>query len=501
MTQQSLIVAATQRSGSTLFCRDLELTGVVGTPREWLQHTALEERIRAYGLRPDVAYTRLVREIVERESGVHGVFSMKIMWDILEAFFYILRRDEPEGSVTDRVRILKDFFPNPRFIYVSRSDKIRQAVSYIKSLQSGNWVSQQGKNPYRAELLRFDYPDIRAALTKFENEDRFWRNFFEVNKLPFFEVIYEDFIKDREATVKKALEYLRLPCDLPPRPESNEITPMTDDINKQWLTAFLEIYQAREDGRNLLTNGDALETDARCVPQKSVDVMNAGERFLQRVLITNTGKTTLANIGHRDGRGWIQVRARWIREAHPMGTIDSGRGFLPRALLPGEGASCELTLSAPETPGSYRLEVDLWQDGVGWLTQNTGATDIEARTIHMHVRLNQAEQLTRDLFPDAAPCLEGWKWVPWFGYVNTARAPWLFHAELGWMLVGLEGSVGGDFWFYLEPLGWTKTSVSEFPCIWIQKEDGWFRYAGRTDGTCRFENLVDGAHLDVSPVF
>lgn len=498
MTQRTLIIAATQRSGSTLFCRDMELTGVVGAPREWLQHFALEERMRVYGLKPGVSYAELVRALVARETGSNGVFSIKVMWDILDAFFMVLRRNHPELDIFDRVRTLRTFFPNPSFIYVRRADKLRQAVSYVKSLQSGSWVAHSYEAADDAHLLRFDYPAICSALAKFEEEDRLWRDFFAANGLPCFEVTYEDFVADRRATVAAALDFLGFPGAAVASVEHNDLRPMSDGVNKRWLTLFKEMHSEAPAEAKLFSSSEAGQVDVCCHLEGGEVELEAGKRFSQSVRIINTGGVLLPARGARDGQGWLQVRARWLREGDVCATIDPGRGFLAHTLAPSDECVCELTLQAPESSGIYRLVADLWQDGFGWLSKGTDLESHSGRIVD--VRLGAAEELVHKLFPEAVPQLHGWKWIPWFGHVNTAKAPWLLHAELGWLLVGVEGSVGGDFWLYFEPLGWTKTAVSEFPDIWIQREDRWFRYAGRTDGVCHFDSLTDGRRLAMRPV-
>ncbi len=494
MTQQSLIVAATQRSGSTLFCRDLELTGVVGATREWLQHSDLEERIRAYGLKPGTPYAEVIREVVKRETNERGLFAAKIMWDTLDAFFDIMRKDHPDETGPTKMDTFLRLFPNPKFVFINRRDKLRQAVSFVKSLQSGAWISREGKRLSSAGILHYDYIAIREAIDKFEKEELLWRAFFKDHSIPFAEVTYEDFVQNRSSGMKSALSLIGEPLDVRETPLNNEIRRMSDDINRQWRQAFLDTAASIRESDPHQTTPVSQGTDADFCPLSLPAEMQTSEQIKVGIRIKNKGTRTLPDLGKEDGSGWVQVRAYWIPEAKSIGIIDGGRGYLPRPLPPNEGDKCAIVVQAPDVTGVYTLHFDLWSSTVGWIVSSR----TETRGAGIRVVPRESTRLAAELFPSAEIHMGGWQRIPWLGHVNTDNAPWLLHSELGWILVGLEGSKGGDYWFYLKPLGWTKTSVNEFPILWIQKSDEWVRYTGRKDETLQFERLGDGTRFAVS---
>jgi LPS sulfotransferase NodH len=493
MTQQSLIVAATQRSGSTLFCRDLELSAAIGTPREWLQHSDLEERIRAYGLKPGTPYAEVIREIVKRETNHRGLFAMKIMWDTLDAFFDIMRKDHPDETGPTKLDTFRRLFPNPRFVFINRRDKLRQAVSFVKSLQSGAWVSREGKRPASSGILRFDYIAVREAVEKFEKEESLWREFFEQHTIPFAEFAYEDFVQDRSGSIKKALSLIGERPGNRETPLKNEIRRMSDDINRQWRQAFLHTVASIHDAGPPQMPPVSQGADAQCVPLSAPAELQASEKREISVRIRNTGSDALPHLGAEDGSEWVQLRAYWQPGTKRIGIIDGGRGYLPRSLAPNEAGDCAIVVQAPDIPGDYTLQFDLWSNASGWIT--TPQSDGLGSGVRVVPR--ESARLAAELFPDAEIQIGGWQWIPWLGHVNTDNTPWLLHAELGWILVGLEGSKGGDFWFFLKPLGWTKTSVSEFPLIWIQQRDEWVRFIGREGADFLFERLDDGERFSI----
>ncbi|MHB1517441.1 MAG: class I SAM-dependent methyltransferase [Acidimicrobiales bacterium] len=71
-------------------------------------------------------------------------------------------------------------------------------------------------------------------------------------------------------------------------------------------------------------------------------------------------------------RTWTQsavhpllVGNHWLDE-NGIVQWDDGRSRLPGRLAPGETAQIALTITAPSEPGSYRLQVDVVQEGVSW---------------------------------------------------------------------------------------------------------------------------------------
>src|SRR4051812_7686283 len=141
-------VCATPRSGSTLLCRSLAATGVAGRPEEYferLRHSGLPREPREYfgGLPPQDAdlldllpetrtgrpqHADLDRELpryLEDGTTPNGVFGSKLMWGHLED---LLARLGPD-TLEDRLGRLD-------YVHVTREDKVAQAVSLWRAVQT-----------------------------------------------------------------------------------------------------------------------------------------------------------------------------------------------------------------------------------------------------------------------------------------------------------------------------------------------------------------------------
>jgi trehalose 2-sulfotransferase len=113
------IVCATARSGSSILCELLTALKIAGKPFEHLWDPP--------GSAPEPLAVRW-RHILEEGRSENGVFGTKLLW-------YQARRLERElpdarGRPGDSlVNVLAGTLEDPRYVYLTRRDRIRQAVS------------------------------------------------------------------------------------------------------------------------------------------------------------------------------------------------------------------------------------------------------------------------------------------------------------------------------------------------------------------------------------
>src|SRR4051812_171855 len=147
---KSLLVCATPRSGSTLLRALLEGTGVAGRPQEFferLAHSGLPRQPREYfegvddeeilGLlaptdpgEPDAGDP--IPAALEQGRTPNGVFAAKVMWT------HLLDLARRLGRPADS-ELLAGHLPEPTYVHVTRADKVAQAVSLWRAVQTRAW--------------------------------------------------------------------------------------------------------------------------------------------------------------------------------------------------------------------------------------------------------------------------------------------------------------------------------------------------------------------------
>ena len=230
----SYLVCATQRSGSTLMCELLKSTGVAGRPEEYfeaMRDTGIPPHPGDFlrglpptelGIRDDPrppeapAYSSLAgltdyRQHLERSlahgTTPNGVFGAKLMFNQLDELHALAGR-LPELSGLEIGRLLERLFHGPRYIWVSRRDVVRQAVSMWKAIQTRTWRDGDGDEAVTPE---YRFEAIDHLVRRFEADERGWQSFFSRNGVQPLRIAYEDeLVADRGATVRRALDWLSL---------------------------------------------------------------------------------------------------------------------------------------------------------------------------------------------------------------------------------------------------------------------------------------------------
>ncbi len=236
------LVCATHRSGSNLLCQALWHTDLCGRPQEFFSPTRAQPIAEEHGLEadPGADYPAYVAELVERRSTPNGVFGGKIMWAHLAP---LIERVGAPGESTGET--LARVFPNLRYLWVRRADKLRQAISMWKAKQTKIYNSlQEGERAPDTEPA-FDFDEIRKTKERFEREDEAWLGYFQAEGIRPIEVTYERFAADVETGTRALLEGLgiALPEGFAPKPLTYQ--KLADSTNEEWRDRYLELEAAR----------------------------------------------------------------------------------------------------------------------------------------------------------------------------------------------------------------------------------------------------------------
>ena len=224
------LVCATQRSASTLLCRALGTTGVAGRPEEYFEarHTTGQPPAPSdYGIHLDVdpapapAYSSLegigeygehIRRTLDSGTTPNGVFGAKVMYSQL-ADIAVLAGAEPPGVFEQILGCA------PRYVRVTRSDRVAQAVSLWTALQSQSWADHQ---EHTRQPARYDFDAIDQLVSWFGDQERGWDDYFARNGIEPLELTYDDVAGDLNDAVRRVLVYL----DLDPSPADRVKPPM-----------------------------------------------------------------------------------------------------------------------------------------------------------------------------------------------------------------------------------------------------------------------------------
>lgn len=140
----SYIICATPRCGSTFLGETLMRTRLAGIPWDhfiaWYWATLEPERLQQDFMRPWLLSTKAYIEKVFREGATpNGVFGTKMMRRRLDIVVDKLKTLAEVHRPLSAAETLAAVFLNLRYIHITRQDKIRQAVSQARAIQSDLW--------------------------------------------------------------------------------------------------------------------------------------------------------------------------------------------------------------------------------------------------------------------------------------------------------------------------------------------------------------------------
>lgn len=246
MKRASYIVCTSPRSGSTLLCRLLAATGIAGDPESLFYRPSVEDWMTRMNVQPGEmterdCLERVVQAAIRKGRGRTPVFGLRQQQP---SFAFLCRKLavlHPEAA-TDLERIERTFGPT-RFIHLTRPDKVDQAVSYLKAVQSGLWhVAVDGSEWERTSAPEepvYDAGAIRDWVDTFESYDRSWNAWFNREGIDPVRLSYDDLSADPKAVLRLVLDNLGLDPQKAVSVEA-EIRKMADETNRDWVARFRE---------------------------------------------------------------------------------------------------------------------------------------------------------------------------------------------------------------------------------------------------------------------
>lgn len=201
--KSSYIIASTPRSGSSLLAEGLLDCGV-GNPEEWFKDASIETVEGCFQMM--------------RTNGVRGRWiGLKLHGEHLSR----LRLAEPLLEMTE----------TPVVIALTRKDKLRQACSLSRAMQTGAYSSRQ----VESITPEFRREEIASCLFSIEQQELAWEEFYRRFGISPLRVTYEELSEDYNGTMRRVLNYLgETPLKIPrPRLEKQ-----ADALTERWVSLY-----------------------------------------------------------------------------------------------------------------------------------------------------------------------------------------------------------------------------------------------------------------------
>jgi LPS sulfotransferase NodH len=236
---KSYIICTVPRSGSNLLCDALSRTGVAGRPLEYFnadyRHFFLDQWNR-----PRTTSESVFRELIlQAGTTPNGVFGAKIQW-------FQVRELSSNGTMIGSSSLtatkFASNFPGAKYVFLTRNDKLRQAISWYRAGYKNAWWSIDGVVDPRSgteEEPPFEYTSIQHCEELLLKYECAWlRLFSDIGVTP-LRIEYGELDTDLGATVRRVLEFVDVPelrlSSI--RVDSPRLKRQADLITEQWVHA------------------------------------------------------------------------------------------------------------------------------------------------------------------------------------------------------------------------------------------------------------------------
>jgi LPS sulfotransferase NodH len=224
-TTASFAVCALPRSGSSLLCELLFATGLAGAPAEYFDETLMTRFRRRWGVSSSDEY---LEALIARKTSPNGVFGFK-------AHFFQLAQAFPADE-------LERAFPSLRYVYIRRLDRLRQAISWARAIQSGKWASDH--EVAERDGISYRRPQVDRLLEGIAERERLWEARFAAAGVDPLRVTYEQLVAAPAQTVRAVLRHIGVEAadsvDVPPP----SLRRQADEVTEEWVARYLEGEQA-----------------------------------------------------------------------------------------------------------------------------------------------------------------------------------------------------------------------------------------------------------------
>lgn len=223
LPQQSYIVASSRRTGSTMLCSSLNQTGVAGHIEEYIE-------LKTFTLAKQgrIQVGQMLVDALKVNQTPNGIFGLKVHFSDLERF----RTELLPGLNAAEQSVFHDLVHQSRYIYLTRRNQIRQAISdWRANATSVHQVLRNDKESLRKlqrQQVPYQYDQLNTHLKGLVEDDRSWHKFFAKNQISPLTLVYEDMVRDPNATLRSVLDYLNLKCD------RSDIIPVTEQLADEY---------------------------------------------------------------------------------------------------------------------------------------------------------------------------------------------------------------------------------------------------------------------------
>ncbi len=175
------------------------------------------------------------------------MFGAKLMWGYLGDFAELLRGIEGMAG-RPLPELLARAFPGLRYVQITRQDKVRQAVSLWKAVQTQAWRAEAGEGEHGAAAALepvFSFRAINYLVRLLTAHDASWDAYFLGLGYESLKVTYEELAEDPRRSLRACSTSSESPCRATST-STRALSVQADERSERWVRRVHEHLSALE---------------------------------------------------------------------------------------------------------------------------------------------------------------------------------------------------------------------------------------------------------------
>jgi LPS sulfotransferase NodH len=212
------VICSSPRAGSNLLGSTLAAMNA-GIPKDYFNPRLYNTYASQHAGQPEDGNPMPNRYIdhLKQTCAANGIFGFKAHYAQL-------------ARIPQLMENFTQFFPEADYIYITRRNILRQAISTSRAMQTNVWVSRH------AETVkpRYNLFGIIKHIILIAYETERWEQFYARHGIRPLRIVYEDLEENYEATMRKVTDFLGISGDIPPP----SIKKLADTTTEEWIRRF-----------------------------------------------------------------------------------------------------------------------------------------------------------------------------------------------------------------------------------------------------------------------
>ena len=214
---RGVITLTEGRSGASWLCSLADSTGRLGTAKEWVDDHQMGVKSK------HLSVDEYIEAIIENGKTENNYFALKLFPRHLH--WFQIRYD---CDLISRLRVDHDLL----FVFVSRRDRIMQAVSFSKAIQTRAWRAQtkEKRSP------DYDFLQICRSYFMVNRSYDFWESYVALRDIIPVRFVYEDLLNDPSPFVHEIAKHAGVD-DI--EEIESDLSVQRDEESEKWRLRFL----------------------------------------------------------------------------------------------------------------------------------------------------------------------------------------------------------------------------------------------------------------------